>query len=149
MGILMGRGLSDLQKHILRIAAIGDGVAYDLQVVGTFFFCDTDDGGEYLVTTLEKNRPPHKAPSEAEKLDHIRLCCSMGDPPFVREHGNTSANKRSTVSRAMDRLERRGIIKRYWKPVFANDAASEFLGKAQRGIYELTALGKTIAQDTP
>ena len=138
----MGRRLSDLQKQILRIAAISDGVAYDLQVLGTFDFRDYAGDSDYVVTTLEARSPSRKSPSEARILDHIRLCCVMGDPPFIREHGNTSANKRSTVSRAMDRLERRGLIKRYWRPVFVNDAAKDFLGKSKRGIYELTKKGR-------
>ena len=138
----MGRGLSDLQKHILHIAEIScEPWAYDLQVLGTFTFPATDDECGYMVTTLEFNCPPHKCPSEAEIMEHIRFCCLTGEPAFMRERGNTSANRRTTVSRALERLERRGIIKRYWKDPIS--------GKSKRGIYELTNLGKTIAQDAP
>ncbi len=136
----MGRGLSELQKHIIHLAATSDReFVFDLQVLGTFSFTADDDECGSMVTTLEVSRPPHKAPSESEVMEHINFCCLTGEPAFNRERGNTSANRRTTVSRALGRLELRGLIERYWK--------EPLVGKSKRGIYKLTKLGKSIAQD--
>jgi hypothetical protein len=133
----MGTGLSALQKHALHLAATRPGgYAYDLEVLGTYSFDGEDDGQVW--TPLEYFRPGH---TDEDVLDHIRNCCMLGNPPFIPERGNTSGNKRRSVSRALVALERRGLIERFWQPVALADIAGS---KKRRGIFQLTKLGREV-----
>lgn len=125
----MGRGLSDLQKHILRLAVESkDGLVLDLQVFGTWY---------PVGTILEDSDPRHH--SEAAILRYIDRQFTFGRPAFVPDPKNDNAGKRVAVSRALKRLEQRGLIARY--------VVTPELGKSERKGYKLTKLGKTVAQD--
>ena len=110
----MGRGLSELQKHILRIAADSpDSWAYDLQALG---LPTEREHQAYLKPELRFGISDESIQAE------IRKCCDDARPVF-KEHvheNEESASKRASLARSLAALERLGLIKR-WKALGSLD----------------------------